>query len=120
GLRADHQAVDLGELLAGEGGAEVGVAQAVDLEDLAFEGLVGLAVARLAAQAVDDGLVAAGFELALEAADLPRTQVEQPRCLRRRPVALEYPVHHLENVALPLAHLDPIPFWHAHRAALLG
>src|SRR5262249_39849690 len=60
------------------------------------------------------------LELALRAADLARAQVEQPGRLRLRPFSLEHPTHHLEDVSLPLAHLDPIHFWHAHRSALLG
>src|SRR5205823_6116429 len=68
-LRADRQAL-LGELLAGEGGAEVGAAAAVGCQHLAAEGRVEAVVGRSAPEAMDQGLIPVGLELALEAADV--------------------------------------------------
>lgn len=64
GLGADLDPFLL-EFLGGEGGAEALVAVASGFQGFAPQGVVRLVVGRLAAQAVDDGPVAAGLELAL-------------------------------------------------------
>jgi hypothetical protein len=63
-LRADGQAL-LGQLLAGEGGAEVGELPAIGGQDGLAPGGVEPAVGGPAAQAVDQGGVAVGLEEAL-------------------------------------------------------
>src|SRR5207253_2008837 len=79
-LGTDHQAL-AGELLAGEGGPEIGVAAAVGREHRAFALLGGLVVGGATTQAVDDGGIATGLEFALQASDLADRTVEQSRGL---------------------------------------
>jgi len=76
GLRRDDQGA-LGQLLAGEGGAEVGLVAAVDLEDLASLGGIDAVVGGLAAQAMDDGLIPFALKAAADATDLSRAQPQQ-------------------------------------------
>ena len=107
GLRRHDQAA-LGQLLAGERGAEVGEIAAVGVENLLSLGGVGAAVRGPAAQPMDDGLVAFGFEAAPEAADLAGAQPQQARGLHLGQGAGEDLLQDLENIALVLAHGDPV------------
>lgn len=114
GLRADRQPF-LGQLLTGEGGAEVGVTLAVGRQDLRDEGGVGLAVGRPAAQAVDDGGIAAGLQAALEAADLAGAEAQQAGGLGLGAVAVADEMENLEDIAFTLTHRDPVLGKHAGR-----
>jgi hypothetical protein len=107
GLGADLQALK-GELLGGEGGAEVRVTQAVGVEDGAFEGGVELVVGGLAAKAVDEGRIAVGLELGEEAADLAGALVEEAGSLDLGAKTVEDVVKDLEGIAFFLAHRDPV------------
>ena len=74
-----------------------------DLSDLEEASL-----ARLAAQAVDDGGGAAALQLALEASDLSDAQAEQPRGLGLGPLPAVDGVQDLEDITFPLAHGYPV------------
>jgi hypothetical protein len=108
GLDADMQPLP-GELLAGQRGTEVRVTGSVGLEDLPTQGGVALVVGGLASQAVDQGGVATGLELALDASDLSDAPLEESGGLGLGPLAVENGLHHLEDVTLTLAHLDTVP-----------
>src|SRR5215472_13754927 len=113
-LRRHGQAA-LGQLLAGEGGAEVGVIAAVGVEDLLPSGGVDAAVGGPAAQPVDDGLVAFGFEAEAAAADLAGAQPQQARGLHLGQGAGEDLPKDFEDIALVLAHGDPVGGWSVDR-----
>lgn len=58
---------------------------------------------------MDEGGIATGFELLLEASDLADTALEQPGRFGLRPLAVENRLHHLEDIPRPLTHRDTIP-----------
>src|SRR5262249_1307061 len=94
---------------------EVGEVLAISGQGTSFEVSVGLVVGWAAAQAVDDGGVAASFEFALEAADLADGQIEQPGCLGLGALASQDRLHDLEDIAFPLAHGYPVGVRHVDR-----
>jgi len=102
----------LGQLLAGEGGAEIGVACAVGLQHRVPMGGVGAVIRGLAAQTMDEGLIAARFEAALQASDVSRALVEQSRRLDLGSFALEHAMQNLEDITFLLAHGNPV--WDQH------
>jgi hypothetical protein len=106
-LDADVQPLS-GELLAGQGGTEVGVTRAVGLENLPAKGGVVTVVGGFATQPVDNSGIAA-FELALDASDLTDSSLEESGGLGPGSLAVENSLHHLEDVTLTLAHLHTVP-----------
>ena len=72
-------------------------------------------VGGLAAQAVDQGRVAAGFQLALQTADVAGTLAEQASGLRLSSLPLQDSVHDLEDIAFFLAHGNPVLGWYDDR-----
>ena len=62
-----------------------------------------------APQPVDEGGIAARFELAPDAPDLAGAALEESGGLGLGPLAVENQLHHLEDVALTLAHLHTVP-----------
>jgi hypothetical protein len=113
-LGKDAQAL-LGQLLAGEGGAEVGVAPAVGLQNLVPVGGVGAVIGGPAAQAVNEGLIAVGFEAALEAANMASRKAEQSCGLGVGSLPLKDAVQDLEDIALLLTHGNPVGHRHVDR-----
>jgi len=98
-----------GEFLAGQGGTEVGVTGSVGLENLPTQLSVELVVGGLVPQPVDEGGIAAGLELALDASDLADASLEEPGGLGLGSLAVENRLHHLEDITLPLTHLHTVP-----------
>src|SRR5262245_9567917 len=114
GLGADRQPL-LGQLRAGEGGAEVGVTLAVGCQHRLLERRIGLPVGGLATQAVKQRGVAVRFELALNAADLTGAEVEQSSRLGLRTFPAQDTVQDLEDITFLLAHRNPVGGWHVDR-----
>src|SRR5262249_21456946 len=107
GLGADEQAL-FGQLLAGQGRAEVGVVPAVGGQDRPAEGAVEAVVGGPATQAVGEGMIAAGLELAVQAADVAHTGVEASRRFGLGAFAVQDAVHDLEDIAFLLTHGYPV------------
>jgi hypothetical protein len=59
-------------------------------------------------QTVHDRPIAFDFQASLNPPHLPLRQTQQARRFRLRPLALQHPLHDLQNIPLTLTHLHPV------------
>jgi hypothetical protein len=105
----------LGQLFAGEGGAEVGVALSGGLENLLPLFGIGAMIGRLATQFVGEGLVALSPQAALQASDVADGEAEQACGFRLGTLTLENTVENFANSVFLLTQGDPAGRMHVGR-----
>jgi hypothetical protein len=105
-----HLQAAFGELLGGEGGAEVGVVLAVELQDTATELGILAVVGGVATQAMDEGGVTLVPEAVQQATQVPGGELEQGSGLDWGALSFQDRPQDTQTIAFPLAHGNPVSF----------